>query len=128
VAGGAAASIVFQDEKLVAFMTTRPLTVGHTLVVTRKHCTSLGDLDEAIGDHLFRTTLQVARAIRKSGLRCEGINLMLNDGEPLQKILHLHMHVFPRFRGDKFKLERDQVLRQTRDDLDATARIIRDAF
>ena len=124
----APASIVYQDDRLMAFMTTRPFTVGHTLIVTRKHCASLGDLDDATGAHLFRTTLLVARAIRKSGLRCEGINLLLNDGEPFQEILHLHMHVFPRFQGDNFRLERDKALRQSRLELDEIARMIRDEF
>jgi len=56
------------------------------------HVISLGDLNEETGAHLFRITTHVAAAIRKSGLRCDGVNLLLK-----KEILHLHFHVFPRF-------------------------------
>lgn len=43
---------------------------------------------------------RVAEAIRRSGLRCEGINLFLADGEAaFQEAFHFHLHVFPRYRG-----------------------------
>ncbi len=36
-------------------------------------------------------------------MRCEGVNLMLADGEAaFQEVLHVHLHVIPRFKGDGF--------------------------
>src|SRR3989442_1527750 len=60
-----------------------------------------GDL-EKMGSYLFKITMRVADAVRKSGLRCEGIGLFLADREPRQEILHLHMHVIPRFQETIF--------------------------
>ena len=48
---------------------------------------------------------KLAAAIRQSGLKADGINLYLADGEAAgQEVLHVHLHVFPRFAGDGFGL------------------------
>jgi histidine triad (HIT) family protein len=48
---------------------------------------------------------RVAAALRASGVRCEGVNLFLADGEAaMQEVPHVHLHVFPRWRGDGFGL------------------------
>ena len=81
-----------------------------------------------MGSYLFKITMRVADALRNSGLRCEGINLFLADGEPRQEILHLHMHVIPRFRGDNFRIPADHGSRPSREELDKTANKIRQAY
>jgi hypothetical protein len=48
----------------------------------------------------------VAEGLRKSGLKCEGVNMFLADGEAaFQEVFHVHLRVIPRFRGDGFGLE-----------------------
>ena len=48
---------------------------------------------------------RLAAALRRSGLRCDGVNLFLADGAAaFQEVFHLHLHVLPRWRGDGFKL------------------------
>ena len=44
------------------------------------HRASLAELDGQDGDHIFRLAMQVAKAIRHSGVRCDGISLHLADG------------------------------------------------
>ena len=124
----APASIVYEDANFVSLMTNRPFNAGHVLVIPKRHIESLKDLNEETGAGLFRMATRVAVAIRKSGLRCDGINLLLNDGEPFQEILHLHLHVFPRFRGDKFRVEHDRKTTPSREQLDETAKMIRAVF
>ena len=124
----APASIVYEDANFVALMSTKPFNAGHVLVIPKRHIESLGDLNEDTGAGLFRVATRVAVAIRRSGVRCDGINLLLNDGEPFQEILHLHLHVFPRFRGDKFRVEDDQKTTPSREHLDETAKMIREVF
>lgn len=54
---------------------------------------------------MFRVAQCLATALRKSGLRCEGVNFFLADGEAAgQEVFHTHLHVFPRYRGDGFGL------------------------
>ncbi len=52
---------------------------------------------------MFKVAMRVAGALRQSGVKCEGINLFLADGEAAsQDVFHVHLHVIPRFRGDGF--------------------------
>ncbi len=128
VAGRAPASVVYENKKIMVLTTIRPANPGHVLVITKKHSTALARMEEKTGMHLFKITMRVARAIRKSGLRCEGINIFLADGEPQQEILHLHMHVVPRFHGDNFRIEADHGSRPSRKELDRTADKVRHAY
>jgi len=98
------------------------------LVIPKQHKPSLSDLDEEIGMHLFKVTMQMAKALRHSGLQCEGINLFLADGEAaFQDVFHVHMHVFPRFQGDPFKIHANWEIKPSRQELEEIAGRIRRA-
>ena len=125
IAGSAPASVVHEDDTAIAFMTIEPVNPGHVLVIPKAHLTSMKDMDEETGAHLFRVAMRVAQAIRESGLRCEGINLFLADGEAAgQEVFHVHIHVFPRFSGDGFRLE-PGLSKPARGELDEAAAILR---
>jgi histidine triad (HIT) family protein len=130
VAGDVEASRVYEDDRVVAFMDIRPVTRGHTLVVARAHAAYLAELDPDDGAAVFRAGLRVAAALRASGIRCEGVNLWLADGEAAgQEVFHVHLHVLPRYGGDGFGLRfpPDYVIRD-RPELDAAAAEIRSAL
>jgi histidine triad (HIT) family protein len=106
VAGHGAISPVYEDDRVLAFLDIAPANLGHTLVIPKQHFSQLADMDEATGMHLFKVTQRVAQAVRRSGVRCEGVNLLLADGAAAsQEVFHVHMHVVPRFAGDDFKIE-----------------------
>lgn len=99
------ASVVFQDAQCAAFMDIRPVNAGHVLIVPRAHAAYLADLDPETGGQLFQVAMRVAAAIRRSPIRCEGINFFLADGAAAsQEIFHVHLHVIPRYAGDGFGL------------------------
>ena len=105
VAGKAPASVVHRDERCIAFMDIRPVTPGHLLVIPIAHAPYLAHLEPTQGGHLFRMAQRLAAGIRRSGLRADGINFFLADGEVAgQEVFHVHLHVFPRFKGDGFGL------------------------
>jgi histidine triad (HIT) family protein len=86
-------------------MTIGPLNQGHALVVPVRHAPSLAELDPEDGAEMFRVAQRVAAAIRASGLRCEGINFIYDDGAAaMQTVFHAHLHVVPRFFGDGIRL------------------------
>jgi len=128
VIGKAPASMIYEDEIACAFLTIGPVNPGHLLVIPKQHIPFLSDLQEEIGLHLFKVTMQMAKALRHSGLQCEGINLFLADGEAaFQEVFHIHMHVFPRFKGGPFKLFANWEIKPSRDELDEIAARIRQA-
>jgi diadenosine tetraphosphate (Ap4A) HIT family hydrolase len=105
VAGNAPASVVHRDDRCMAFMDIRPVTPGHLLIIPIAHAPHLAELEPAMGGHLFSVAERLAAGIRRSGLRADGINFFLADGEAAgQEVFHVHLHVFPRFDGDGFGL------------------------
>jgi histidine triad (HIT) family protein len=128
VAGEAEASVVFEDETVVAFMDLNPVTPGHLLVVPRKHAVGLEDLDETTSAHVWSVGHDMSRALRRSRLRCEGINVLLCDGEvAFQTVFHFHLHVVPRYRGDGWSIIPEPIERE-RSLLDNDAQKIKDAI
>jgi len=86
-------------------MDIQPVNPGHLLVIPVSHAVGLEDLDGQTAAHMFRVAKRLAGALRRSDLRCEGINLFLADGEAaFQEVFHVHLHVIPRFEGDGFGL------------------------
>lgn len=122
VSGTAPASVVYEDEGVVAFLDVHPANAGHTLVVPRKHAEGLSGLSEADGEHVFGVAMCVAAALRGSeDLRADGINLFLADGEAAgQEVFHVHLHVVPRHEEDSvvFSADADEA---TREELEGVA-------
>lgn len=133
VAGQAPASVAYRDEVVVAFMDIRPVNAGHLLVVPLGHAASLADLPAADGQRMFTVAQQLAAALRRSGVRCEGVNLFLADGAAAgQDVFHVHMHVLPRFEDDNLRLTGFAAVRShappPRADIEEVAAAIRDAL
>jgi diadenosine tetraphosphate (Ap4A) HIT family hydrolase len=124
----AEASIVYEDETAVAFMDLNPVTPGHLLVVPCRHAVGLEDLDPATGAHVWSVGHAMARALRRSRMRCEGINVFVCDGEvAFQTVFHFHLHVIPRYAGDGWTIIPESVERE-RWLLDSDAQAIKDAI
>ena len=69
-----------------------------------------------------------AAALRRSALRCEGVNFFLADGvSAFQEVMHVHLHVIPRWKGDGFTLG-FKAGKPSRADLDANAAELRVAY
>lgn len=105
VAGELEISLIHRDDVCSAFMDIQPINPGHVLVVPNRHATYLIDLDEDEGAQMFRVAQRLAVALRNCGLKCEGVNFFLADGEAAgQQVFHVHLHVFPRYSADGFSL------------------------
>lgn len=129
IAGRADASAVYEDDCVLAFLDLFPINRGHALVIPKTHAANLSELDAADGKRVFAVAQRIADALRKSGVRCEGVNLFLADGEIAgQEVFHVHMHVIPRYEGDGFGLRIANKDMASRDDLNDAARRIRDAL
>jgi histidine triad (HIT) family protein len=131
VAGAAPASVVYSDEKVLAFLDVLPVNTGHVLVIPKAHAARLSELDEETGAQIFRVAMRVSKGLARSSVRCEGVMLHLADGEAaFQEVPHVHLHVVPRFKGDGFGLKfgPNYGKRPNRKELDAVAGSIREAM
>jgi histidine triad (HIT) family protein len=131
VAGLERASFVYVDNMVVAFMDVRPVNRGHVLVIPRKVMRNLAELDDDTAARMFNVARRIAAAIRRTDIRCEGVNLFLADGEAAgQEVFHVHLHVVPRYARDGFghRYGPDYGKPVARDDLDAAAAAIKAAM
>jgi diadenosine tetraphosphate (Ap4A) HIT family hydrolase len=130
VAGTERASFVHRDDLVSAFLDIRPINPGHLLVIPNDHIERTRDLPDPLADRLFGLARALARALVASGLRADGTNLLVADGEPAgQEVFHAHLHVVPRFVGDGFGLARRPGAEPAggRAELDANATAIRNS-
>jgi histidine triad (HIT) family protein len=131
LAGRLPASVVTRDAGCTAFMDIQPINACHVLVVPDDHAASLAELPKVAGARMLSIIQRIAAALCASGLRCEGVNLFLADGEAAgQEVFHVNLHVIPRFEGDGFGLTfgPDYADGSDRERLERTAERIRDAL
>jgi histidine triad (HIT) family protein len=98
VKGEVAAHLVLDAPDAVAFLDTRPLFKGHTLLVPREHHETLGDLPDGLVGPLFQYARSLAQAM-ESALEAAGSFVAMNN-RISQSVPHLHVHVVPRNRKD----------------------------
>ena len=104
VAGEAPAHFVYEDDLVVAFLSLEQPNPYKVLVIPRAHVDTIYDLNDQLAAAIFRATVKIARGVRDvSG--CEGMNLVQSNGRAGQQdIFHFHLHIVPRFYGDKIVL------------------------
>ncbi|MBI2543114.1 MAG: HIT family protein [Candidatus Aenigmarchaeota archaeon] len=92
--------ILHEDDNHLVFFSKEPVTVGHTLVIPKKHIKSMLALTDKETDKLFELVKKTARIIHKT-LKPNGLDIGTNYGRIAgQSIDHLHVHVIPRYKGD----------------------------
>jgi histidine triad (HIT) family protein len=97
------ASFVHRDEHTVAFMDIRPVQPGHTLVIPRRHAQYMHQLDDETMRQLWSSAMHVYRAVWRSGIPMDALNLVVADGVAAsQEIPHVHVHLVPRSEHDGF--------------------------
>jgi len=92
------AHIVHRDEDVVAFLDRAPLLPGHVLVVPTAHVETVDDLPDGLLVPVFGVVRRTSIAVQKA-LRSEG-SFVATNTRVSQSVLHLHIHVVPRNKGD----------------------------
>ena len=86
------ASVVFEDDDVIAFEDVNPQLPVHTLIIPKVHYAHIGDtVPETLLGKLFSTVGKVAQL---KGLEDRGYRIVANTGEDArQTVHHLHIHV-----------------------------------
>lgn len=88
------ATIVFQDERCVAFRDISPQAPIHILIIPRQPIPRIGlaaETDGALLGHLLLTAAAVARS---EGIADSGYRLVINNGpHGGEAVPHLHVHL-----------------------------------
>lgn len=122
------ASVVYEDEAVIAFLSNRPVNVGHTLVAPKRHYENIYEIPEEEAAYLFKIAKRIAKAVNEA-TDAEGIRIVQNNGEAAgQVVFHLHVHVIPMKPHNRFSHDgafRDHTSPRDAVDLERDAQEIR---
>jgi histidine triad (HIT) family protein len=101
-AGTAPSFMVYEDETAVAFLDLAPVRRGHTLVIPRRH------VPDVMAEQGAQAVIDVGQAVHEVSRRlvdvfkADGITVLQSNGAAAgQVVFHLHLHLVPRFVGDR---------------------------
>ncbi|MDY6990623.1 MAG: HIT family protein [Thermodesulfobacteriota bacterium] len=97
---------VHEDDRVLAFMDINPINDGHLLIIPKAHAATIHDIAEADFLAVMSATRKLAAAVQKA-LNPDGMNLLQLNGEAANQVVpHLHVHIVPRWSGDKLAVSR----------------------
>ena len=103
VSGQIPSKKIYDDPRFMAFLDVNPRANGHTLVIPKKHASTLSELPKEDAGAYFQIVQHLAKTITER-LGAGGYNLGSNNGETAgQAVPHIHMHIIPRYNTDKHK-------------------------
>lgn len=94
------ARIIFENDDYLAFLDIEPNTLGHSLVIPKKHIENFAaQTDDQAAEHMrvvHRIGLQLHRLLSSAGF-----NVAINNGRSAGQLVdHVHWHIIPRYEGD----------------------------
>jgi diadenosine tetraphosphate (Ap4A) HIT family hydrolase len=93
--------IMAEDDLTVVYRDGFPVSLGHSVIIPRRHFATLFDATEAEQAALLKA-LAHARDLLDKYHQPDGYNIGINHGQAGgQSVPHLHIHLIPRYRGDK---------------------------
>lgn len=96
--------IIYEDDKIFAFLDISPANPGHTLIVPKEHYPTIMETPEDVLKSLIVAVKKIAKAV-KEGVGADGLNIGINTEKAAgQIIFHTHIHIIPRFEGDGLQM------------------------
>ncbi len=92
--------VVYEDDNVLAILDINPLSKGHTVVMPKKHVTSLLEADEETTSRVMHVVHKLSNQV-VTNLNADGCNILSNCKEAAgQSVDHMHIHIIPRYNGD----------------------------
>ncbi len=89
---------VYEDTLVKAFLARfYPISEGHTIVIPKKHYENIYDVPDEVLQRMVSVARKIALSYQKS-LNANSVDLTSSSGkEAQQKIMHMNIHVIPRY-------------------------------
>lgn len=98
--------VIYEDNDVIAFLDSSQTTVGHTLVIPKKHYDNFLSTPRDVMNKVMDVAQRIGQILIKD-FKAKGVNILTNCYEAAgQSVMHFHVHVIPRYiAGDGFKIE-----------------------
>lgn len=94
---------VYENDDVLAILSIRPITKGHTVVILKDHKETLLDVDYEQAAKLIQTVKKIAPAVMRGTKSTAFLVSMNNYQDSGQEVAHAHMHIIPRKKSDGLK-------------------------
>ncbi len=95
------ANFIYEDDNVMAILDIHPSATGHTMVIPKVHAKNMLEIEDSAIPELFATVKKVLHLLKDS-LSPNGFTIGINHGKISgQEIDHLHIHLIPRYEGDR---------------------------
>lgn len=93
-AGEIPATLLFEDDDVVALNDINPATPQHILVIPKKHIATMNDATESDQAVLGKMMLIAATLAKQTGVSEDGYRLVINtNSHGGQSLYHIHLHL-----------------------------------
>ncbi|MBB6482289.1 HIT family protein [Spirochaeta isovalerica] len=93
--------IVYEDNKIIAFLDRFPVNPGHVLVIPKEHYSSIWQLENELYTSIFKIVKQISSSIQEE-IEPEKIGLLVAGYD----IDHCHIHIIPMYSRDDVATKR----------------------
>ena len=88
------ATIVYEDDEIIAFVPLREQAPVHLLVVPKKRIPTMNDIEESDANLIGRMFLVAKKLAKEKGIDQTGYRLSINTNEDSgQSVFHIHLHL-----------------------------------
>lgn len=104
IRGEISSTKVNESENFIAILDVAPQVEKHTLVIPKKHCTTILDLEKNLSEEFLTFTKETSKKLMNK-TKSQGFNLVVNTFRPAGQIVdHFHAHILPRKKDDGYNL------------------------
>ncbi len=91
---------VYETDKVIAFLDINPVSIGHTVIITKKHYKNIIDAPIEEINEIMKAIKQIIHKYTKI-LNTNNFNIINNSGKIAgQEVEHIHFHIIPRYEND----------------------------
>ena len=90
---------IYEDDLVFAFLDINPDSVGHTLIIPKKHYLDIDEIPIEVFSHIIEVTKDLKKLLYEK-LNCDGLTLIQNNGD-IQEVKHFHLHLKPYYNENK---------------------------
>lgn len=96
---------IYEDNKVIAFLASKPAAPGHIILISKKHYQIFEQLPDYEAAYLFNVANKLSTAIFEA-IGAKGTNILIQNGtEAGQIIPHFSVHIIPREEKDKINFQ-----------------------
>ena len=119
-------NVIYEDDNVCAILDHDPFNEGHILILPKNHVVELDELNYEVANAIMLASMKLSKIIKKV-LKPNGITICQNGGK-FNDLTHYHMHVIPRFQGQRFYYEEESNLLKEQQDFSETQRKLIEAI